>query len=399
MRKDKKVFSIKETMIFITLASLLVGFSCSFVMYRHYTEKEVKPDYSSVIKDENLIDFLEKYEEIVNNYYEDVDRASLTKSAISGMLEYLGDPYTSYLDDDSANSLLEQLEGKYSGVGIEVSMDETSTIRVTKVFDNSPAKRAGLEVGDIFVSVNDKDVAGRVFSEVTDEIKYGENPTSKIVVLRNNKEYTFEITRSSLYIPSVETKIIDKNIGYMSISTFSNTTPEQVKEAIKLFNDKKVDKVIIDLRNNTGGYLHSAKSIIEQFLEKDKTMYSIKYKNKEETFKDTTREHTTFKIAILVNKASASASEIMTGALKESYGAIVVGTTTFGKGKVQQTSQTASGGLFKYTSAKWLLPSGECIDGVGIKPDYEVESNTISIGDTSSKSDDQLKKAIEVIKK
>ena len=354
MRKDKKVFSIKETMIFITLASLLVGFSCSFVMYRHYTEKEVKPDYSSVIKDENLIDFLEKYEEIVNNYYEDVDRASLTKSAISGMLEYLGDPYTSYLDDDSANSLLEQLEGKYSGVGIEVSMDETSTIRVTKVFDNSPAKRAGLEVGDIFVSVNDKDVAGRVFSEVTDEIKYGENPTSKIVVLRNNKEYTFEITRSSLYIPSVETKIIDKNIGYMSISTFSNTTPEQVKEAIKLFNDKKVDKVIIDLRNNTGGYLH---------------------------------------------KASASASEIMTGALKESYGAIVVGTTTFGKGKVQQTSQTASGGLFKYTSAKWLLPSGECIDGVGIKPDYEVESNTISIGDTSSKSDDQLKKAIEVIKK
>ena len=399
MRKDKKVFSIKETMIFITLASLLVGFSCSFVMYRHYTEKEVKPDYSSVIKDENLIDFLEKYEEIVNNYYEDVDRASLTKSAISGMLEYLGDPYTSYLDDDSANSLLEQLEGKYSGVGIEVSMDETSTIRVTKVFDNSPAKRAGLEVGDIFVSVNDKDVAGRVFSEVTDEIKYGENPTSKIVVLRNNKEYTFEITRSSLYIPSVETKIIDKNIGYMSISTFSNTTPEQVKEAIKLFNDKKVDKVIIDLRNNTGGYLHSAKSIIEQFLEKDKTMYSIKYKNKEETFKDTTREHTTFKIAILVNRASASASEIMTGALKESYGAIVVGTTTFGKGKVQQTSQTASGGLFKYTSAKWLLPSGECIDGVGIKPDYEVESNTISIGDTSSKSDDQLKKAIEVIKK
>lgn len=394
----KKAFSIIEITIFCLISAILMGFSCSFIMYRHYEKKEITYSFSDVTSDKALAEFLEKYTELNDEFYEDIDKDKLIESAISGMLNYLGDPYTSYLDEDSASNLLEQLDGTYTGVGIEVTIDESSTISITKVFTGGPAEKAGMQVGDIFVSVNGVNSTGKTLNEVTDQIKNGESDTSVIVVLRDGKEMTFTVTRTELYIPSVETKIYNNDIGYMSISTFSSTTSEQVKDSISLLESKNIGKLIIDLRNNGGGYLYSAQSIIEQFLEKGKIMFSIKSKTSTEVYKDNTDQHTTFKIVVLVNGASASASEILTGALKESYGATIVGTTTYGKGKVQQTSATGSG-LMKYTSAEWLIPSGVCIDEKGIEPDYMEALSQEYINNAIEENDNQLKKAIEVVGK
>ncbi len=290
--------------------------------------------------------------------------------------------------------MLEQLAGEYQGIGVEIYQDKI----IYNVFDDSPAKEAGLQKGDKIIKVNNEDVSEKDNSYVATKIK-NENDKVEITVLRNNEEKKVTVKKDKLYIPSVTSKVIEeenKKIGYIDITTFSNTTSKQVKKALLSLENDNIDSLVIDVRNNAGGYLISAKEIASMFLEKGKIIYSLQEKDKTQTYKDTTSEKRDYPVVVLINEYSASASEILTSTLKESYNATLVGKKSYGKGKVQQTLNLEDGSMAKYTTAKWLTPNGKCIDGVGITPDYEidldVDENNQTIVDT------QLNKAIEILK-
>ena len=215
----------------------------------------------------------------------------------------------------------------------------------------------------------------------------------KLTILRNNKEKEISITRKTVAMPTVSSKIVDedKKIGYIRITIFSTVTEKQFTEELKKLEKKNINALIIDLRNNSGGYLNVVTNITSQFLEKGKIIYQLKNDTTTTKIKDTTKEKRTYPVAILANRASASASEIMTAALKESYGGYVIGTNTYGKGTVQKTKKLSDGSMIKYTIEKWLTPKGKWINEVGVAPTEYIEF------DSSKEEDNQLSKAISIL--
>lgn len=400
MKSKRKIFNIYETMIFMLITTIVSSITCGFIMFRLYDSKEVKPNYSKITADKNLNEFIERYSNLLDGYYTDINKDELIQSAIEGMINYLGEKYTEYLPENESSDLLEQLEGEYQGIGLRIDQKEDGQVYVFEVFANTPAEEAGILKGDVFSKINDESVTGKTSEEISRQIKYGEGDTSKILFIRGNEEIEVTITRTSVIVPSVVDRVINyrrKNIGYMQIQTFSTKTPSQVNDALNRFKAQGIDKLIIDVRSNSGGYLDSVTEISEFFLEKDKIIYSIKTKNETSIIKDDTDEKTDFKIVVLVNEATASASEILAGALKESYGAILVGKKTYGKGKMQQTDPVTTGGIIKYTTGEWFLPSGENIEGIGLIPDHEVEFSETYQTNPTDENDSQLQKALETI--
>lgn len=388
MKKNKKEFGLLNLIIVIVITSIISSITTGLIIFNNKnTEK-------SIVNDEALQEFVDAYESVLDNYYEDVDKTKMIDNAIKGMLNYLGDDYTTYLNSSDTSSLTEKLAGKYQGIGVELIEGN----KISKIFDNSPAKEANLAVGDVIIKVNDKDVKTYTSSEIANEIKSIKDDKFTITVNRNEEEVTVNLTLKELYIPAIESRIIENNnkkIGYIYISTFSNTVYDQFKSKLKEFEDNNIDSLIIDVRNNTGGYLKAATDIASMFLEKGKIIYSLEAKNKKETYKDETNESRNYKISVLINESSASASEILAAALKDSYNATLIGKKSYGKGKVQQTASLKGGSMYKYTSAKWLTPSGECIDKKGLTPDYEVDLQMSDDG--NSVIDTQLNKAVELL--
>ena len=386
-------FKLYEVIIITIITGILCSIATGFIFYKKY-ETSAIASYENLSNNKNVNEFLQVYASIIKEYYQDVNEEELVDSAINAMFSYLGDNYSEHLSKDETSSLLEQLAGEYQGIGVEIYQDKI----IYNVFDDSPAKEAGLQKGDKIIKVNNEDVSEKDNSYVATKIKK-ENDKVEITILRNNEEKKVTVKKDKLYIPSVTSKVIEeenKKIGYIDITTFSNTTSKQVKKALLSLENDNIDSLVIDVRNNAGGYLISAKEIASMFLEKEKIIYSLQEKDKTQTYKDTTSEKRDYPVVVLINEYSASASEILTSALKESYNATLVGKKSYGKGKVQQTLNLEDGSMAKYTTAKWLTPNGKCIDGVGITPDYEidldVDENNQTIVDT------QLNKAIEILK-
>ena len=386
-------FKLYEVIIITIITGILCSIATGFIFYKKY-ETSAIASYENLSNNKNVNEFLQVYASIIKEYYQDVNEEELVDSAINAMFSYLGDNYSEHLSKDETSSLLEQLAGEYPGIGVEIYQDKI----IYNVFDDSPAKEAGLQKGDKIIKVNNEDVSEKDNSYVATKIK-NENDKVEITILRNNEEKKVTVKKDKLYIPSVTSKVIEeenKKIGYIDITTFSNTTSKQVKKALLSLENDNIDSLVIDVRNNAGGYLISAKEIASMFLEKEKIIYSLQEKDKTQTYKDTTSEKRDYPVVVLINEYSASASEILTSALKESYNATLVGKKSYGKGKVQQTLNLEDGSMAKYTTAKWLTPNGKCIDGVGITPDYEidldVDENNQTIVDT------QLNKAIEILK-
>lgn len=386
-------FKLYEVIIITIITGILCSIATGFIFYKKY-ETSAIASYENLSNNKNVNEFLQVYASIIKEYYQDVNEEELVDSAINAMFSYLGDNYSEHLSKDETSSLLEQLAGEYQGIGVEIYQDKI----IYNVFDDSPAKEAGLQKGDKIIKVNNEDVSEKDNSYVATKIKK-ENDKVEITILRNNEEKKVTVKKDKLYIPSVTSKVIEeenKKIGYINITTFSNTTSKQVKKALLSLENDNIDSLVIDVRNNAGGYLISAKEIASMFLEKEKIIYSLHEKDKTQTYKDTTSEKRDYPVVVLINEYSASASEILTSALKESYNATLVGKKSYGKGKVQQTLNLEDGSMAKYTTAKWLTPNGKCIDGVGITPDYEidldVDENNQTIVDT------QLNKAIEILK-
>lgn len=377
-------FSLLEVIIIILVTGIVVSLSTGLIVYNNYDKisKSKSDDTSSEIKE-----FTESYNHIINSYIDKVDKSKLIDAAISGMYNFLNDEYSIYMDNDMTESLNEQLEGTYDGIGIEMTMNNKGVIYVTQVFKNTPAEKAGLKPDDILVALDGESLEGKTTAEVASVIKKGTKSEFKLTYKRDNIEKTVTVNKKHIYINSVKSEIFD-NIGYINISTFSATTEEQVKKELDNF-DKNISNLIIDLRNNTGGYLNAAYDVSELFLKKGKVIYQLKDRNNKITkFTAKSGEYRHFNnIIVIINGSTASASEILALALKESANAKIVGTKSYGKGTVQETSKLKSGSMVKYTTAYWLSPEGNSINKTGITPDYKIDGEK-----------GQLKKAIEIAK-
>ena len=391
--KNSKGFNLVSVIIIICISSIVSGITTGIIATNSY-KSSTGLSYNDILNDQELNDFLEVYSSILSNYYEDVNKEEMLDTAVDAMLNYLGDTYTSYLNSDEREALEERLKGTYEGIGIRI-LNTT----IDSIVADSPAEEAGLQAGDVIVSVNGNDVTDKSGDEISILIKNSDNNTVNLVINRNGTELSFDLkVASDLISPAINYKMIDNTIGYLQIELFSKTLSIQVEKAISDLKNQGMAKLIIDLRDNTGGYLESAEATANIFLEKGKLIYSLEDKEKTADYYDESEESTNFPIVILLNSTSASASEILAAALKDSYGAVFVGEKSYGKGKVQQTYQLSDGSMAKLTSAKWLRPNGQCIDGIGLIPDYE-SSLIINTNETGEAEiiDNQLNKAIEVI--
>lgn len=387
--KNSKGFNLISVIIIICITSVVSAVTAGIIVTNNYNLS-----YSDLSNDKELADFIKAYSNIVNNYYEDVDKEKMLDSALNAMLNYLGDNYTTYLTDEQRKALEESLQGTYQGIGVEINKDRV----ITKVTKNSPAEAAGLQAGDRFVTVDGTKLNDTDGTAVGVLIRGTEKKSVDIVVDRNGEELTFNVKIGTIEEPAVTYEMKESNIGYIQISKFSRPLTSQMETALRELEANGMEKLIIDLRNNTGGYLDSAETTASLFLKKGKLIYSLEDKNSKEDYYDQTETSRDYPIVILINNNSASSAEILAAALKDSYGAVLVGQTSYGKGKVQQTYDMEDGSMAKFTSARWLRPTGDCIDQKGIKPDFEVSQTTQK--DENGEElivDTQLVKALEVI--
>lgn len=393
--KNSKVFNLSWILGIVVVTSIISALTTGVIIYNNNRIGN-KLSYSDLSKDEKLNQFLEVYANITSDYYQDVNKEELLEKAISAMMTYLGDDYTTYLNNDNTNDLMTQLAGRYNGIGVAINNEDKS---ITKVYDDTPAHAAGIQAGDIIIGVNDIDVSNISATEVVNMIKNNKDYFS-LKLKRGEEIISVSVKNENIVSPNIEYKVIENTkIGYMSIDAFSSTLDVQMQKALKKLESEGITSLIIDLRNNTGGYLDMASKVTSMFIKKGEKIYSLSEKNQVNNYFDETEEHREYPIVILTNNNTASASEIMAAALKESYGAILVGETTFGKGKVQQTMKLDDGSMVKYTSAYWLTPNGTCIDEVGITPNYLVSNEEVlnEEGQIIDIIDRQLEKAISLL--
>jgi len=386
MSKEKG-FNLKEVILIIVATALLTSITTGVIVYNQ-NKLTKNLTYKDLSEDESLKEFLSVYASLIDEYYEEVDKTAMLESAIEAMFNYLGEDYSTYMSKEETDSLAESLLGEYKGIG--VTLNENNEI--INFIAGGAAEESGLQVGDKFIKVNDTDTTNMSVDKIAKMITNANiGDTLKITVKRGEEELTYEIKSKKIFVPAVESKMLEGNIGYLKITTFSSTLKQQVKNSLNELENQNMQSLIIDLRNNSGGYLSATKDVASMFLDKGKTIYSLEEKENVKKYKDTTNEKRMYKIVLLYNENSASASEVLIAALKDSYGAITVGIKSYGKGKVQQTQTLEDGSMIKYTSAKWLTPNGICIDETGITPDYIIEDdiNTIDI-------DEQLNKSIEL---
>lgn len=369
-KKNKTVsFNLLEVIVIILITSLVVAVSTGVIVYQNYNE--IDDSVSNGSNKDYLKELETAYNNILNSYVEKVDQKELTNAAIDGMYKYLGDPYTSYLDEETTADLTDRLKGEYKGIGVEITKVDEG-ILVANVFEKSPAEQAGILIGDLIIKVNGESTLDKTVKEVSNIIKNSDEEI-KITVQRSGIEKEISVKSRKVDITSVEKDKID-NVGYLKITAFSNTTYKQFREALESLEKEGINGLVIDLRDNGGGYLNPAVEIAEMFIEKGKNIYGLESKSNVEMYKDSTSESRNYKVSIIMNGSTASASEILSAALKESYNAITVGTTSYGKGTVQDTNKLSTGGMVKYTTAYWLTPNGNKINGKGITPDINIEN-------------------------
>ena len=392
--------NIKENirLAIIIVISMIIG--SVFTMFIKENNNSVNYSYSS--KDRKEFNSLyETYDTIMKDYYKSVDSNTLIEGAINGMLGSLNDEHTMYFDKKSKEAFDSELSGNYYGIGAQIQLTGEGTIKITKVFNDSPAEKAGLKAEDVFVSVDGVSVKGKNATEVANMLKSNTVKTSKIEIKREGNEINFDVTKENITLFSVSSEMLknnNKNIGYLSVSIFGQKTYSQFKDALLKLESQNMDSLIIDLRGNTGGYLYTVTNMLEEFVGKDNIMYQIQSSNGVKKYKSSKETSRKYKIVILVDENSASASEIMAASMKENYGAILVGKTTYGKGTVQTTKNLSNGSMIKYTIEKWLTPNGKNIDKEGITPDYDVNIGDSYLNSPTKENDMQLKKALDLLK-
>ena len=357
----------------------------------------------SFSENDNIYDkidvFSEVLEKINQEYVDDVDQSKSMDAAINGLLQSL-DPYSAYMTPESFESMQTETSGEFGGLGIEVGM-EAGVVKVISPIDNTPASKAGLKAGDYIVKIGGTQVQGKTLTEAVDLMRGPVGSSLEITVRRigKKKALIFNITREIIKVQSVKSKIIDNNVGYIRLTSFNENSSQQIKKAISKFNkNKNLNSFILDLRNNPGGLLSQAIKISDFFLENGEIV-STKSKRSSENRKWFAKKGDLIdgkSIIVLINYGSASASEIVAGALKDHKRAIIIGENSYGKGSVQSIIPLKNKGAIRLTVSKYYLPSGKSISEIGITPDIEVEESAADFK-INTDTDNQLNFAIKLL--
>ncbi len=393
--KEKESYSFDEVFS-ITIFSLLLGVLACFSVLTILNKGK---NYFVLSKE--LAKFVDAYDAIVNNYYKEVDKDKLVESAINGMVSSVGDEYTSYSDKDVTDNFNEAVNGKYMGIGALIMKSENDLV-IYKVFEDSPSYKAGLKDGDIILKLDDKDTKDMSVNDIASIVKNDDNKEVKLLVKRGEENLDITIVKDMVELPVVSGKVInynDKKIGYISLSIFSSVASEQFNKQLVKLEKEGISGLVIDVRGNSGGYLTTVTDIASYFLKKGDIIYKLEVNDKVTVRKDKTKESRDYPVAVLIDKNSASASEILASSIKESYNGYVVGTNSYGKGTVQQTLVLSDGSMIKYTIEKWLTPLGNWINEEGVVPTNYVELSSEYLNNPVFENDNQLNKALELVSK
>ncbi len=369
---------------------------CSFLFF-FFLSNLVNSSEDDIYK---KIDIFSEVLDIINKeFVDDVNQSKAMDAAINGVLQSL-DPYSAYMTPESYQSMQTETSGEFGGLGIEVSM-EAGVIKVITPMDDSPAAKAGVKAGDYIVKINDIQVQGKSLSEAVDIMRGPVGSDIEITVRRRGerKALIFNITREKIKVASVKSEILDNQTGYLRLTSFNENSSEQIKNKIKEFTkNENLKNYILDLRNNPGGLLSQAIKITDFFLD-DGEIVSTKSKKKYESRKFFAKKGDLINgdtIVILINYGSASASEIVAGALKDHKRAIIIGENSYGKGSVQSIIPLKNDGAIRLTVSKYYLPSGKSISEIGVSPDIEIAEGSDDFR-FNTDTDNQLKFALKLL--
>lgn len=345
---------------------------------------------------ETKLSYLKKL--IDETYLHDVKEKDLNEGIYKGYVEGLGDQYSAYYDKKETKELTESLDGSFSGIGAVMTQDASSgVITITRVYDDSPAKKAGIKTGDILYRVEEKTVTGKDLDKVVSWIKGKKGTKVNLTLLRgtNSDKIKVTATRDVINVETVKYKVLENQIGYISISEFDSVTGAQFAKVLKQLQKKNIEGLVVDLRNNPGGSLSTVCDILDSILPKGLIVYTKDKNGKKEEYTSDEKHRLNLPMSVLVNGQSASASEIFAGAVQDYGKAEIIGTQTYGKGVVQNLFDLKDGTCVKLTTSEYFTPKGRNIDGKGITPDVKIE---YKYNAKDPKADNQLDKAVSVVK-
>lgn len=400
MEKSKR-YKIYKIIMTVVLTAFITFMVTSISLYSYFVKNPVSVSAQSTNKD--IASKLTKYREIIDKYYlGDVEDTALEEGAIKGYIEGLGDPYTEYISKEEMDTYLDDTMGNFVGIGIYmIKNTQYDKIQVLSTIKGSPAEKAGIQAGDLIISADGVEYSADDMTTASNKIKGEEGTKVTIEVLRGAEKLKFELTREKVKVNQVEGKVLSNNIGYIKFTSFDETTAEDFKNQYQELAKKGIQSLIIDLRNNGGGIVDQALEIADYMTPKDSVLLYEVDKNGKETVKKAKEDPiVNMPIVILTNENTASASEILAGALKDLGKAKIVGTTTYGKGVIQQILKLNDGSGLKITIEEYQTPNRNKINKVGIEPDEKVElpSNVNSLLTIKESDDTQLQKAIEMLK-
>ena len=400
MEKEKK-FKVYKIVMLVILSVFITFMITSISLYTYFTKNPIS--LSAKTNNKDISKKLNQYREIIDKYYlGDVDETKLEEGAIKGYIEGLDDPYTEYISKEDMDSYLDDTMGNFVGIGIYmIKNTKYDKIQVLSTIKGSPAEEAGIQSGDLIVSVDGIEYKADDMTAVSNKIKGEEGTKVTIELLRGSENIKYELTRSKVKVNQVEGKVLSNDIGYIKFTSFDETTAEDFKKQYQELAKKNIKSLIIDLRNNGGGIVDKALEIADYIADKDSVLlYEVDKNNKETVRKAKTDPIINMPIVILTNENTASASEILAGALKDLGKAKTVGTTTYGKGVIQQILKLNDGSGLKITIEEYQTPNKNKINKVGIEPDEKVElpDSVESIFTIKESEDTQLQKAIDMLK-
>ena len=339
----------------------------------------------------NLMRFITAYRFIETKYVNDTDDVKLIDGAIDGMVKSLNDPHSNYLSPKMYKTLMEQTEGSFAGIGVVMGMDNEQKIHIVGIMENSPGQKAGLQEGDEILAVDGVPVTQMAFDEVAAHVRGQAGTDVVLTIMRDNANQDITITRDNIKLKTVGHKMLDNNIGYIQIVSFSEDTANEFNEAYNDLKNQGMKALVLDLRNNPGGLLTTCVEIAKKLVPKGEIVSIVDKQGNKETY-SSSLEAPEYPLVVLINKNSASASEILSGAIQDTKAGTIIGNISYGKGSVQTILPMFEDDAVKLTIAKYYTPSGRSIDGTGITPDIEINL------DENATSDTQLDKALEVLK-
>ena len=398
--EEKKKYRVYKTVMIISISVFITFMITSISLYTYYSKN---PIILSTSSSNNISSKLENYKKIIDQYYlGDIDENKLEEGAIKGYIEGLGDPYTEYISKEDMENYLDDTMGNFVGIGIYmIKNTQYDRIQVLSTIKGSPAEKAGIQAGDLIISVDGIEYKADDMNTASKNIKGEEGTKVNIELLRGTQSIKYEIIREKVKVNQVEGKVLSNNIGYIQFTSFDETTAQDFKAKYEELTKQGIQSLIIDLRNNGGGIVDQALDIADYIATKDSVLlYEVDKNNKETVRKAKTDPIINMPIIILTNENTASASEILVGALKDLGKAKIVGTKTFGKGVIQQILRIKDGSGLKVTVEEYQTPNRNKINKIGIEPDEKIElpdtvENTLNIKENE---DTQLQKAIEMLK-